>query len=1362
MNLKTQRILASLVSSVMILSLIPGIILSQPPPAPSAASGAGLISITKKEFMGDTPLNNTQVIEDVTSGTSVTAGNIRPEATNTTNPNLKYYVVNGTNHFVYAHLDVEAVKSSPNGINLDIVEGNNFDKKGSANVKIIDNKIIFTVNNFVSTGGWSVLVWSKIPANLGNPNSLVKHENTKASITIDMPPPDNGFIDLYFHTNKLASGDLVVTATPFHFQIQRYDNGVWKPTPISMNNILFTTPKNNDPDDPDEIRPVVKGCGVVGDGSTGEFTLAANVTASIFGLPPGQYRIIEMKNDAYIAEVVIGATGDLDDWYTDGDGNVVANLTVSEGGQTLITFENKMEVYRLEITKEVTDTAGVILANTDEFEIRVAFDGPAGMSFSAIEIEGDYNRVVQSANKKEWTVWLSNEKTVAFTNLPFGTQYQIDEPNLRPSYKIDTINSSTLSGGIERSDPNSVKLVNIYEPVAELSLKATKTVSGAPSNASWKFDFDLFASDETGLKGALLDTKSADNAHPTAEFDTRKVTDPLSYYLIEETSSGGSYWTYDPKLYLVRVEAIPSGSSPGITAIQLKLKIKTESTGFGEDWSAYGDSSEAIAAIVFENSYGTQPADLSLPITKVVNKGAPAGDFRFTVTDAQTGVFYREYAGHMADATFTITNIRFTQAGHYELIVSEDDPDPAGGWFKNTQAQLIYVRVVDDGTGQLKAIAYKSYNSRTGNYSGEIRTARDLVFNNTYSPDLVKLAPVSLQLKASKTVTGGAPLPWAFQLELFESADNGRQGASLGSKVVSNTGAQTSFEALQFESTGIYYYLVKEISIGGNGWAVSEQEYLIQVTVQENNGALTTALRYKTRLDPDVDWSRNWQRFDDETIQFINAYATPEAGKASLPLRGAKTVDTGAPEDTFSFSVRSAATDALYSKASQKWPGSFSFEPISFTAADVAPEPYAFVITEEEPSGYWKRNTDPILIYVLIEDKGILQDGTQISATAFLDEACTILLTASDLIFDNTYTQAKANDFFDLALVKYVSYVNGRPTGQTGTESDPGPTMVRQGDKVNFSIRIVNQGTLAGHAEEITDYIPEGFDFVQEDNWDWRYDPDTRKAKTSIMDNVLLVPDAGEGESGYTVDIVLTVRPDVLIGSKLRNIAEISRISDENFAPVEDIDSTPDDVNDDYIGGDNVIDENGKMGGDEDDHDYADVQIRGQDNEDEGYTLPDDNGRNRNRPDPRSDQNTETENEEETETATEPEPEPVSRFVSEPEPEQIPETRPPATGRLELTPQGTYIEFGEDDTPLGEWRWDEDLEEWVFDEFPPPLGSLPATGDNEIPMYFTILAGFCLINLGCACLRRRLSCKASPRWECVSGYIYEEKNKLAT
>jgi uncharacterized repeat protein (TIGR01451 family) len=41
---------------------------------------------------------------------------------------------------------------------------------------------------------------------------------------------------------------------------------------------------------------------------------------------------------------------------------------------------------------------------------------------------------------------------------------------------------------------------------------------------------------------------------------------------------------------------------------------------------------------------------------------------------------------------------------------------------------------------------------------------------------------------------------------------------------------------------------------------------------------------------------------------------------------------------------------------------------------------------------------------------------------------------------------------------------------------------------------------------------------------------------------------------------------------------------------------------------------------------------------------------------------------------------------------------------------GVYIELDENGVPLGEWRWDEPTEEWVFEEYPPPLANLPQTG----------------------------------------------------
>ena len=41
-----------------------------------------------------------------------------------------------------------------------------------------------------------------------------------------------------------------------------------------------------------------------------------------------------------------------------------------------------------------------------------------------------------------------------------------------------------------------------------------------------------------------------------------------------------------------------------------------------------------------------------------------------------------------------------------------------------------------------------------------------------------------------------------------------------------------------------------------------------------------------------------------------------------------------------------------------------------------------------------------------------------------------------------------------------------------------------------------------------------------------------------------------------------------------------------------------------------------------------------------------------------------------------------------------------------------YIEYDEDGVPLGEWRWDPDLEEWIFDEYI-PLANMPQTGISD-------------------------------------------------
>ncbi len=104
--------------------------------------------------------------------------------------------------------------------------------------------------------------------------------------------------------------------------------------------------------------------------------------------------------------------------------------------------------------------------------------------------------------------------------------------------------------------------------------------------------------------------------------------------------------------------------------------------------------------------------------------------------------------------------------------------------------------------------------------------------------------------------------------------------------------------------------------------------------------------------------------------------------------------------------------------------------------------------------------------------------------------------------------------------------------------------------KFRYSIRVYNQGEIAGYAKEVTDYIPKGLKFVAKDNPDWK-DEGNNVISTRKLENTLLQP----GEYA-DVEVLLTwINGSNNLGLKT-NTAEISE--DYNEWGVPDKDSTPD------------------------------------------------------------------------------------------------------------------------------------------------------------------------------------------------------------
>jgi len=219
---------------------------------------------------------------------------------------------------------------------------------------------------------------------------------------------------------------------------------------------------------------------------------------------------------------------------------------------------------------------------------------------------------------------------------------------------------------------------------------------------------------------------------------------------------------------------------------------------------------------------------------------------------------------------------------------------------------------------------------------------------------------------------------------------------------------------------------------------------------------------------------------------------------------------------------------------------------------------------------------------------------------------------------DDDYEQVTLR-YFDLALRKFITtiYENDRDTtGRQPNSSrepvvtippgfatgdttdliythDKTPVLVANGNIVVYTIRVFNEGTMAGFAAEIRDDLPEGIEFLPSHpinvRYEWRMVDEEGETVTNVSDayevrtrylshenhsetrnNLLapfdlergiVTPPAGRNPDFRDVQIAFRVVERELPENSNRviiNTAEITENEDEDGNEVEDIDSTPD------------------------------------------------------------------------------------------------------------------------------------------------------------------------------------------------------------
>ena len=168
---------------------------------------------------------------------------------------------------------------------------------------------------------------------------------------------------------------------------------------------------------------------------------------------------------------------------------------------------------------------------------------------------------------------------------------------------------------------------------------------------------------------------------------------------------------------------------------------------------------------------------------------------------------------------------------------------------------------------------------------------------------------------------------------------------------------------------------------------------------------------------------------------------------------------------------------------------------------------------------------------------------------------------------------------FDLALRKYITKVISKDSSENVVELEnripnpnvdslkdktsttasylhsKNPVIVKVGDIIIYTLRVYNEGDIAGYAQEIVDHLPEGLEFVNDEfnsKYGWIIDENDKSLRTirttylskqrNEKENIISAFNKNTGELSYKdIQVKCKVKDSVSESQKLTNIAEITK-----------------------------------------------------------------------------------------------------------------------------------------------------------------------------------------------------------------------------
>ena len=362
-----------------------------------------------------------------------------------------------------------------------------------------------------------------------------------------------------------------------------------------------------------------------------------------------------------------------------------------------------------------------------------------------------------------------------------------------------------------------------------------------------EFEFELKGKDDGQH---LLGTNDADGNvvfNDVLSFDTVGIY----HYELQETTSDGQGITTDKTVYTVVVTVTDANGT--LTADYQIINL------VGKE-------------VLFENSYTARPVTHTLGGTKeLTGRVLLNEEFTFILTEAADSSGTEKdgwtlTATNYTDGSFRFAPLTFSEAGTYYYTVYEKNTGSADFGIRYDETKyVITVTIRDDLLGSL----YVS-DVTTAIIGGE--NTAGVVFTNRYIP-----SPTSAQIPGSKELIGKVLNDGDFVFDLYEADENWNEIKWLERKENDDSGS-FAFTAIDYETAGDRYYLVKEVNGGQTIDGITYDDTVYRVKIQVTDDLLG-------QLNADIFIYDN-NGIPHDSILFRNVYTV--TGDATVTLTGTK------------------------------------------------------------------------------------------------------------------------------------------------------------------------------------------------------------------------------------------------------------------------------------------------------------------------------------------------------------------------------------------------------------------------------------------------------------------------------------------